>query len=389
MKILALTSIRSDYDLMSSVYAKLQADPSIKLKLLVSGAHLSARYGHTVDNIVADGFAILERIASLTEGDDSAAARLVSASRMLQGAIEPVRAFAPDLIVYAGDREDVMVGALLGGFLGIPTLHFFGGDHAADGHIDNPLRHATSKLSTVHFVSVEEHKQRLLAIGEAASRIHLIGSVALDKFVQHALQPMSQIYDKLGIAEERRRAEHAVVIFHPIADEIGQAGAHLRDIVQSLLERGLFVFVSAPNTDPGNLGIIDTMEKIAGHPQVHCYKSLERDDFLSVFKQSRLIAGNSSAGILEAASVPVAAVNVGKRQFGRLASENVIFCETGRTAIDAAVDKALGKPFTSQLVGMRNIYGDGKSAARAVELIKSIDFSVLVKKKEDPLGGKL
>lgn len=73
-----------------------------------------------------------------------------------------VNAFSPDLIIYAGDREDVMIGALLGGYLGIPTVHFFGGDHASDGHIDNPIRHAVSKLSTCHFVSIEEHKKGCL-----------------------------------------------------------------------------------------------------------------------------------------------------------------------------------------------------------------------------------
>ena len=386
MKILALTSIRSDYDLMSSVYQRLQDDPSIELKLLVCGAHLSPLYGHTVDNIEADGLSILLRLPTLVEGDDSAAARLVSATHMLQGSIDAVGKFAPDLIIYAGDREDVMVGALLGGYLSIPTLHFFGGDHAADGHIDNPLRHAASKLSTVHFVSIEEHKKRLMAIGEPEKRIHVIGSVALDKFVEHKAKPMADIYAQLWISVERQRAQHAIVIFHPVAEEIESAGEYIRSITDVLLKRGFFVFVSTPNTDPGNLGIVKAMEQLAVYPQVYCYKSLERDTFLSLFKQARLIIGNSSAGILEAASIPIPAINVGRRQQGRLSNENVIFCDADHESIEAAVEKACSNSFAARVAAVENLYGDGKSAARAVELIKTIDFAALLQKKEDPLG---
>ena len=160
-KILAITGIRSDYDLMSSLYKKLNADPAINLKLLVGGAHLSSKFGRTVDLINQDGLKILQTVESLLDSDSSAS-RIKSASIFLQGAIDCVSSWNPDLIIYAGDREETWIGAMLGNYLEIPTVHFYGGDHTSTGHLDNPVRHAVSKLSTVHAVTLELHRRRLV-----------------------------------------------------------------------------------------------------------------------------------------------------------------------------------------------------------------------------------
>ena len=82
MKILALTSIRSEYDLMSFVYRKLADDIDIDFRLLVGGCHNSPSFGLTVDDIKRDGFNILCQIESLIDSDSSAS-RLKSASVLL------------------------------------------------------------------------------------------------------------------------------------------------------------------------------------------------------------------------------------------------------------------------------------------------------------------
>src|SRR5690554_5565085 len=156
-KVLGITTIRSDYDLLSPLYKKMEEDSDIELKLLVAGGHLSSTYGESINLIKEDGFKILCEIETLIDSN-SKKSRLKTASILLQNSIDIVAQYNPDVIIYAGDREDVIVGALLGGYLEIPTIHFYGGDHVKDLHIDNPIRHATSKLSTVHMVSNEEHK---------------------------------------------------------------------------------------------------------------------------------------------------------------------------------------------------------------------------------------
>ncbi|MDZ5035427.1 UDP-N-acetylglucosamine 2-epimerase, partial [Clostridium perfringens] len=126
--------------------------------------HLSDSYGYTVDNIEKDGIPIIAKIETLIDSS-SKSARVKSLSILLQDCIHSVTMYNPDLIIYAGDREDVIVAGIIGSYLRIPTVHFFGGDHASDGNVDNSIRHATSKLSSLHFVSNNKAKSRLIKMG--------------------------------------------------------------------------------------------------------------------------------------------------------------------------------------------------------------------------------
>ena len=383
-KILALTSIRSEYDLMSRVYHLLDADPCVELKLLVSGAHLSPAHGMTVRNIYDDGFAILGEVETLISAD-SVSSRLKTAAGLLYGSIDLVRKFAPDVIVYAGDREDVLIGAMLGGFLGIPTAHFFGGDHAADGHIDNPVRHATSKLSSLHFVSIPEHRARLISLGEPANRIHVIGSVALDKFNSEPALAMSSVLTTMNAKKHAYTNPLAILIFHPVSEEADVASAYIRDAALALAGRGYHVCLGAPNTDPGNFVLQQTLEQLAQDERITFYKNLSRGEFITLFRNSKLIAGNSSAGLLEAASLKIPAINIGLRQRGRLCAANVIFTDGSVEQFNAALATAESAEFQERLRTLSNPYGDGHSAKVAAALLTSIDFAPLLKKPEDPL----
>jgi len=385
-RILALTSIRSEYDLMSRVYELLDADPEIDLRLLVSGAHLSPAHGMTVKHIHEDGFVVLAEVETLISAD-SQSSRLKTASGLLSGSIDIVRGFAPDVIVYAGDREDVLVGAMIGGFLGIPTVHFFGGDHAADGHIDNPVRHAASKLSSTHFVSMPEHKERLLGLGEAEHRVHVIGSVALDKFRLEPTLSVESILLKIGAKAHAFAAPLAILIFHPIGPEIGVAAEYLTNAASALVDMGYHVCLGAPNTDPGNFALLQALDRLAQMEQVTVYKNLSRPEFVNLFRNAKLIVGNSSAGLLEAASLKIPAINVGLRQRGRLCASNVLFADGDRASIGAALKIATSEEFLAKLDDLVNPYGDGNSSEQAAHLLKTLDFSKLLQKTEDPLNG--
>lgn len=381
-KILAITTIRSDYDLMSGLYRLLDGDAEIDLKLLVAGAHLSPTYGNTVDLIKKDGFGIIAEIESLIDSD-SQKARLKTVSIMLQNAVDVVASWAPDLILYAGDREDVLVGGMLGTYLNIPTIHFFGGDHEKDGHADTVARHAASKLSTFHVVSIDEHKQRLLKMGESDGRIFVAGSIALDKFVQHCIGAPAET--KTLLPEGKRLDGYAMVIYHPVDQEKADAGEYFENILLALKESGIPAVVSYPNSDPGNHLIIEKITQYRDDPAFWFYKNLDRQDFLYLYKQARFLIGNSSSGILEAASIPLALINVGLRQNGRYCGDNVLFCDNSKEGIGKSISYIFSDIFQKNLAEMGNPYGDGNSCKRVYELIKTNDFSKLLKKIEDPL----
>lgn len=381
-KILAITGIRSDYDLMSGLFRRLQTDSGVDLRLLVGGAHMSRTYGHTIDLIRRDGFTILHAVESLIDSD-SLASRLKTASIMLQGAVDVVANWAPDVILYAGDREEVWIGAMLGTYLEVPTVHYYGGDHTETGHVDNPVRHAVSKLSTAHAVTIEEHRQRLLSMGEPVSRIRVIGNISLDNFVHHQALSRQELDYQTGLPASM--VGHALVLFHPDPAEKGIAADIMERILQALKMRGIPGCVGYPNTDPSNRDIIDVIEKYRADEHFFFYRNLDRDQFISMYKHASFIIGNSSSGILEAASIPIPAINVGLRQRGRLAGDNVIFCDSDAESIDTAIAKALSLPFLEKVKAMVNPYGNGDSAEKAYRMLMEMDLKTMRLKTEDAL----
>ena len=384
-KILAITGIRSDYDLMSSLYILLKHHKDISLKLLIGGAHMSPRFGRTIDLIHADGIEPLICLETLIDGDTTSS-RLKTASIFLQGAIDAVSSWQPDLIIYAGDREETWIGAMLGAYLEIPTIHFYGGDHTLTGHVDNPIRHAVSKLSTAHFVATKEHQKRLLAMGEPEHRIFITGSLAIDNFVNQDLIEPHLLAKKLGITF--LNLPYALVIFHPDPSEKERAGEIINNIIDTLLRRGIAVCVGYPNTDPANSKIIEVIESYQLNPNVFIYKNLARREFLSLYKGAQIIVGNSSSGIMESSSIPIPAINVGLRQRGRMAAKNVVFCDSDIDSIAAAVNLTESKEFRDQLLSIINPYGSGNSASGALKLLLEKDFETMRLKIEDPMGDK-
>jgi len=383
MKVLAFTSIRADYDLMSPLYFLLHQRLDIEFKLIVSGAHLSKEYGYSVQQVEEDGFDILARIETLLHSD-SMVSKLKTAAIFLQSAIERVAEYQPDLILFAGDREDVMMAALISVFLKVPSIHFYGGDHESAGHEDTQIRHAVSKLASAHFVSCEEHAQRLVAMGEAKRRIFNIGSIALDRFVDQKVLPLNAWVTSWTDQVDK---PIAVLIYHPSpnAQENNDSAQVLDHQIEAILMQGWQVFVSAPNSDAGHSGIMQAIEKWRSHPDVVPYRNLSRTHFLSLFTHAKCIIGNSSAGLLESASVKVPAINVGARQLGRMAGDNVLFCGTEQTQIAKALKQIQSLEFQSKLAEVQNPYGDGRSSQKALDLILNTDWKTLQLKVEDPL----
>lgn len=385
MKILATTSIRADYDLMSELYQLLHADGEVDFRVLVSGGHLAKRYGYSLQQIEQDGFPILAKIETLLESD-TPQAQVKTASLLMQSAVDSIAEFNPDLMLYVGDREDVIIYAMIASFLQIPAIHFWSGDHASDGNVDNLVRHAASKFANVHFVSLEQHRQRLLAIGEPAHRIHYVGNMALDRFVNQPAISQHDLLAKLNLSPDF--APYALCIFHPLPVEREAYPDNLALIIRTLLEKDISVLMSAPNTDPGNQAGFRTIEQFKSHPKVHYYQNLDRATFISLYKNAQFIIGNSSSGIVEAASIPIPAINVGLRQRDRFCGDNVIFCDAEQYAIADAIETVTSERFLQGIKNMKNPYGDGHSASTAYQLIKQLNFQDLQLKIEDPLTLK-
>jgi len=349
----------------------------------VGGAHLSSTYGNSVELIEKDGFNILNRIESLIDSDSSRC-RIKSGSILMQSCVDIIADADPDILIYSGDREDVIIIGLIGLYLNIPTVHFFGGDHVSSGHVDNPIRHATSKLSTFHMVTLEQHRERLIQLGENKKRIACIGNPALDRFVSIKSLSKQQVADSMSLPLSFMN-NYALLIFHPNEENEIPPESQFKLIFDVLLTMDINIFVSYPNTDSGNREIISLINSYINNDKVFVYKNIERELFISIYKMCSFIIGNSSSGILESASIPIPAIDIGSRQEGRFCPTNVISCSVNAVEIREAIVKATSEQFKDSISGIENPYGEGNSSKKAVEIIKNTNFQSLLKKKEDPL----
>ena len=379
---LAFTGIRSDYDLLSGVYRQLHTLEDTDIGLVVSMAHMSSTYGRTVRFVEDDAVPIVARIEALLDSD-SLSGRVKSAAILLQSCIHSVVAFAPDAIIVAGDREDALMGAIVGIYLGLPVLHFFGGDHAADGNVDNPVRHAISKLASAHFVTHAQHRERLMRMGEPDARIHVVGNPALDRFREEETWDRAKLLAEMG---EPGWNMYALVMFHSIQGREDASSEDFEVILETLRSLGLPAFVSAPNSDAGSRAILDVIEHHRGDKSFHFYTNLSRVHFVNLMRHAAIMVGNSSAGLLEGPTVPLGVVNVGDRQRGRLAAKNVRFVGTSPEDVRAGIEVVLGESFQQSLSNITSPYGDGHSVSYIVEVLRTLDPTAIAKKVEDPLS---
>jgi GDP/UDP-N,N'-diacetylbacillosamine 2-epimerase (hydrolysing) len=374
-KIFAFTGIRSEYDLQYSISKELNSDPSIDFQFVVFGAHLSQKFGNTLENIIADGFHIADTIHTLID-EDSFYSKAKSASLLAEGVCELFRINRPDLIIVCGDREETIVASTIATYFNIPICHLFGGDKTfpdALGNVDEQIRNATTKLAHLHFVSHEEHRQRIIKMGEEPWRVLNFGSPALDKYVSIDAS-ISQVNKYFNL--EVKEKEYSVIIHHPLPNNIEETKSEITNILNVQSEKRKLTFVSYPNNDPGNNEIIKIIDDFAcKNNLIRPYKNLSRNIFNAMIINAEYLIGNSSMGILECPFLEIPAINVGRRQKERLNAGNVIFTDFNASSISTAIDTIMhNQKFKDALKVGKCFYGDGFSGKKIADYLRSVEI---------------
>ncbi len=373
-KILAVTGARSEYDILFPVLKKLQLSNEFELEILVTGAHLSERYGKTVDIIERDGFTIAAKVDNLLDSDDKKS-RVISLGNQIPAFAEVFDKVKPDIILVVGDREEAISVSLTGAYMDMVVAHIAGGDIAKDGNIDNSVRYATSKFSHIHFTILEEHNKTLLKLGEDDWRIFAVGNPALDRFLATPKLNKDDISKNIGF--DISKDKYLVLIQHPIITDVANEGKNIRETLDAIVESGYKCLINYPNSDAGNFAIIEAyQEYVKNHQQLFLFKNLDRLNYINILRNASLLLGNSSSGIIEAPSLGLPVINIGSRQRGRFHAANVIFTDNDKSQIASAIKKSTtDENYISSIKKLKNPYGDGNSAAKIVEVLGSIEIN--------------
>jgi len=373
---------RADYSICLPVLRRIQADSDLKLHLIISGMHLSAEFGSTVDAIEADGFTIGDRVEMLLSTDTPEGI----AKSMGLGTIGFAQVFArtrPDILIVAADRFEMHAAAVAALPFKIPVAHIEGGD-LTEGAIDDALRHSMTKLSHLHFVSTDEYARRVKQLGEEPWRVIVSGAPSLDNLKSFTLRSADELERKYNVA---MKPSPLLVTFHPVTLEYEDAGNQISELLAALEQFDGPIIFTRPNADTRGR-IIDKEIKrfVDGHPSAHLVDNFGAHDYWSVMSLTGVMVGNSSSGLIEAPSLRIPAVNIGNRQRGRVRASNVIDVGYDRKAIGAGIQKALDPAFREGLRKLVNPYGTGDAAEKIVECLKTIvltDERVLSKKFHD------
>jgi UDP-hydrolysing UDP-N-acetyl-D-glucosamine 2-epimerase len=380
-RICVVTGSRAEYGLLRWVIAELQTAPDVELDVSVTGSHLSAEFGYTVQEIEADNVQIGARVAMLFDGDTP-----LSISKSIAAGITGfAEAFAqrrPDILVVLGDRFEVFAAAQAAVVANIPIAHIAGGD-VTEGAIDESFRHSITKMSHLHFVTNPVSARRVVQLGEDPSSVYCVGATGVDAIRRLPLLSVQALENSLGVMLQKH---NFLVTFHPETLDPAHSLAHLEAILLAMddVDSRAGIFFTMPNADSGNRTLASRIARyLTQRPYAWAFASLGQLRYLSLMKAVNVVVGNSSSGIYEAPSLHRPTVNVGDRQSGRLKAASVIDCAPEREAVRRALEAALRLDCTSVVA----CYGDGHASEQISRILRSVaEPTLLLRKKFRMIG---
>jgi UDP-N-acetylglucosamine 2-epimerase (non-hydrolysing)/GDP/UDP-N,N'-diacetylbacillosamine 2-epimerase (hydrolysing) len=379
-RIAVVTTSRADYSHLYWPLRELNAHPGVELGVIALGPHLSPEFGTTLREIERDGFPIRARIECLLSSDtDIGMAKTIGVAML--GLADALSQWRPDLLLLIADRYEMLAPAATALALRIPIAHIEGGE-ISQGAIDDHIRNALTKMAHVHFTSNETARRRVIAMGEEPWRVHTAGAPSLDHLSRSSLLDRAAVEARLGVSFNQPTilaAYHPVTILNDTTREADAFFAALEAVQGQLL----FVY---PNADAGSYSLIERTERLAAsRPATRLFVNLDAVTYWSLLGQVDALVGNSSSGIMEAASFALPVVNVGMRQQGRERARNVIDAPPETSAIVAGLHKALSPDFRASLRGMKNPYGSGTAAKTIAEVLSTVLLENLLIKQPTPL----
>lgn len=356
-RVMYLSGTRADFGLMRSTLQQAAVHPGLALEVVATGTHLSPGHGHTVDEIHAAGLAVAAEVPIdvMTRTPASMAA---SVGECLQGVTRVLETRRPDVLLLLGDRGEMLAGAIAALHMGVATVHIHGGERS--GTVDEPVRHAISKLSTWHLVATEESAERLRRMGEDGQRIIVVGAPGLDGLTDPAEGTMHDIVAELQLPPS---TPFVLAVFHPVVQQADVARDQTIALMHALNAMALPVVWLEPNADAGALGVLQALDEGALPSGSRRVRHLDRALFVRTMRHAVVMVGNSSAGIIEAATFGTPVVNVGDRQRLRERNANVVDVPAEAAALTAALRQAVQHGRFACI----NRYGDGQAGRRIVE----------------------
>lgn len=374
-RVAVFTSSRADLGPLGPVVSALDAEPRVELLVIATGTHVLESYGGRVSDIQVAARNRVEVLDAGLAGTRPSDLGEVY-GRIAAGVSRILSTARVDILVLLGDRWELLAAAGAALLHGVPIAHLHGGE-TTEGAIDERIRHGVTKLADLHLCASEDSARRIRHLGEEPWRIVVTGAPGLDRLANVSALPEERLEALLGRAVVR---PFGIVVYHPPTvdrERVGERARAVYDACAATLGSALLLY---PGADPGSEAVVEELEAaLARHRDLAASRNLG-DDYPAALKAADVLVGNSSSGIIEAASLRLPVVDVGDRQRGRLRPANVLHVGEQADDIAAAIRRALDPAFRLGLGDLANPYGSGDASERIVRALLEVRLDRLTTK---------
>lgn len=364
-RVLLVTGSRGEYGYIRPILREIRARPDLEEILVVTNMHLLPEFGSSVRFLHADGFEPSHEFYMALDGY-TGASMCKSLGVFLLSITDALHNDRPDIILLAGDRGEQLMAAIAGAHMNIPVAHIQAGEMS--GNVDGLTRHAITRYAHVHFAANADAAERLIRSGEQPFRVHQVGAPQLDEFLSNHLVSKRHIEERFHVDCSKPLL---LLLQHSVTEQPSDAAKQMEITLRALARLAMQTVLIFPNNDAGSAQIRKTIDEFRS-PWLHIERSVAREEYAGLMSIASAIVGNSSSGILEAPSFELPAVNIGRRQEGRMQGGNVINVGHDEADIYHATLKALDPAFKCSLKGMTNPYGDGQASKRIIEILANL-----------------
>lgn len=354
-----LTGTRAEFSKIKSLTRAVDEAAEFECHVFVTGMHMLGKYGSTHQEVDEEPLDNVYRFMNQRANSEMD----LALAETVRGFSNYVYEVNPDLIVAPTDRVESLAAAIVGSFNNILVAHLEGGE--VSGTVDEGIRHATTKLSHIHFVANEEAKRRVMQLGELEQSIRVIGSPDIDVMLSNKLVPIESVKTEYEIPFD----SYGILIYHPVTTNVDALPGDIQQVVDAVIESKRNFIIIHPNNDTGNEYILEAYQNFRGRDNIRMYPSIQFESFLTLLKQCDFIMGNSSVGIREAEVYGVPAINIGDRQQGRHERPTILDLPHCTDDILDAIERV-----EEMEVEPARHFGDGHARKRFLESLRDPDL---------------
>ena len=367
-KIVFLTGTRADYGKLKPLIIATKKNKKFQPIIIITGMHLKKKYGSTYIQIEKD-FKDLKIYKVKNYSKEDSMDTILSKSIKYLGKM--LKVISPNLIVIHGDRVETLAASIYCNLNNILISHIEGGE--VSGTVDESIRHATTKLSHIHFVSNNKAKNILRRMGEIKRNIYVIGSPEVDIMISKNLPPQKDVLRRYNINFKN----YSIFLFHPVTtlkkEDIAKQCNILFNVLTKSLKNYVVIF---PNNDTFSKIILSFIKKLKTFKNIKILPSLRFEFYLTLLKNSKFIIGNSSSGIREAPVYGVQTINLGERQKNRADNNSIINLKFDEKKILNSINNL------KKIRNKKNfIFGSGGSAKKVIQVINKKNFWLTSRQK--------